>query len=71
MAKSKKIDKVAQNSNNQPVVQNAEELDRRLTAVKIKIEELLKENNAALVPVTIISNDKVLSRIDIVPATKS
>jgi hypothetical protein len=44
-----------------------EKLEEKLAAIKQKIENLLKENNAALLPVTIISGDKVVSRIDLVP----
>lgn len=44
------------------------DLDKKLSDAKLKIEEILKEAGAALVPVTLISGDKVVSRIDLVPA---
>lgn len=47
--------------------QDITDLDKKLTETKLKIEELLKEAGAALVPVTLISGEKVLSRIDLVP----
>ena len=58
---------MAKNKKDTTVVPVAEKLDEKLAAVKQKIENLLKENNAALLPVTIISGDKVVSRIDLVP----
>jgi hypothetical protein len=48
--------------------QEVTDLDKKLSDVKLKIEELLKEAGAALVPVTLISGDKVVSRIDLVPS---
>lgn len=48
-------------------VPTGEKLEEKLATLKQKIEVLLKENNAALLPVTIISGDKVVSRIDLVP----
>jgi hypothetical protein len=51
--------------------QEITDLDKKLSDVKLKIEELLKEAGAALVPVTLISGDKVVSRIDLVPATNN
>ena len=44
--------------------------DEKLLEVKTKIEALLTEYNAALVPITLISGDKVLSRVDIVSVEK-
>ena len=44
--------------------------DEKLLEVKSKIEALLTEYNAALVPITLISGDKVLSRVDIVSVEK-
>jgi len=41
--------------------------EEKLLAVKKQIEDLLEQNNAVLVPVTLISGDKVFSRVDIVP----
>jgi hypothetical protein len=40
--------------------------ENKLLEVKTKIEQLLTEYQAALVPVTLISGDKVMSRVDIV-----
>lgn len=54
-------------SKNKKDISAGEKLEERLAALKQKIEVLLKENNAALLPVTIISGDKVVSRIDLVP----
>ena len=51
--------------------QEITDLDKKLSDVKLKIEELLKEAGAALVPVTLISGDKVVSRIDLVPTTNN
>ena len=51
--------------------QEITDLDKKLSDVKLKIEELLKEDGAALVPVTLISGDKVVSRIDLVPTTNN
>lgn len=51
--------------------QEITDLDKKLSDVKLKIEELLKEAGAALVPVTLISGDKVVSRIDLVPSTNN
>jgi hypothetical protein len=51
--------------------QEVTDLDKKLSDVKLKIEELLKEAGAALVPVTLISGDKVVSRIDLVPAANN
>lgn len=45
----------------------SENIEEKLAVLKQKLEALLKENNAALLPVTIISGDKVVSRIDLVP----
>jgi len=44
--------------------------EEKLLEVKAKIEQLLTENDAALVPITLISGDKVLSRVDIVSINK-
>jgi len=44
--------------------------EEKLLEVKGKIEALLTEYNAALVPITLISGDKVLSRVDIVSIEK-
>lgn len=44
--------------------------EEKLLEVKAKIEKLLTEYNAALVPITLISGDKVLSRVDIVSLKK-
>jgi len=41
--------------------------EQELVELKSKIEAILKEGNAALVPVTLISGQRVLSRVDIVP----
>lgn len=41
--------------------------EEKLLAVKKQIEDLLAANEAALVPVTLISGDRVFSRVDIVP----
>lgn len=54
-------------SKNKKDISAGEKLEERLATLKQKIEVLLKENNAALLPVTIISGDKVVSRIDLVP----
>ena len=51
--------------------QEITDLDKKLSDVKLKIEELLKEAGAALVPVTLISGDKVVSRIDLVPTSNN
>jgi len=51
--------------------QEITDLDKKLNDVKLKIEELLKEAGAALVPVTLISGDKVVSRIDLVPSNNN
>jgi len=40
--------------------------ENKLLEVKTKIEQLLTEYQAALVPVTLISGDRVMSRVDIV-----
>jgi len=42
------------------------EKDIKLLEVKKQIEEILQQNKAALVPVTLISGDKVFSRVDVV-----
>jgi len=39
--------------------------------IKAKIEKILVENNLSLVPVVVIVNDKVTSRIEIVEKTES
>lgn len=44
-------------------------VEARLAELKKKLEDLLVEYNAALVPITLISGDKVLSRVDIVPVS--
>jgi hypothetical protein len=44
--------------------------EEKLLEVKTKIEQLLTEYSAALVPITLISGDKVLSRVDIVAVNK-
>lgn len=44
--------------------------EERLLEVKAKIEKLLTEYGAALVPITLISGEKVLSRVDIVSLKK-
>ena len=41
--------------------------EEKLLSVKKQIETLLAENEAVLVPVTLISGDRVFSRVDIVP----
>lgn len=41
--------------------------EQQLLDVKKQIEELLEKNGAVLVPVTLISGDRVFSRVDIVP----
>lgn len=58
------MSKVKKDKAAQPTSENLEE---KLAAAKQRIEEVLKQNNAALLPVTIISGDKVVSRIDLVP----
>ena len=45
--------------------------NEQLIDCKKKIEEILTEYNAVLVPVTLISGDKILSRIDLAPAQKN
>lgn len=45
--------------------------EEKLLAVKKQIEELLAANEAALVPVTLISGDRVFSRVDIVPVNST
>jgi len=40
--------------------------ENRLLVLKTKIETLLTEYKAVLVPVTLISGDKVMSRVDVV-----
>lgn len=42
------------------------ENDAKLLDVKKQIEEILTKNKAALVPVTLISGEKVFSRVDVV-----
>ena len=44
--------------------------DEKLIEAKEKIEKILTEYSAALVPITLISGDKVLSRVDIVSVNK-
>lgn len=44
--------------------------DEKLIEAKNKIEKILTEYSAALVPITLISGDKVLSRVDIVSVNK-
>lgn len=41
--------------------------EQELVDLKSQIEELLRTKNAALVPVTLISGQRVLSRVDVVP----
>jgi len=41
--------------------------EKELVEAKSKIEELLNQYKAALVPVTLISGTRILSRVDIVP----
>jgi len=43
----------------------------KLLECKQKIEEILTEYSAILVPVTMISGDRILSRIDLAPAATS
>lgn len=42
-------------------------IEDNLAQAKTKIEAILKEHKVALVPVSIISGDRVASRVDIVP----
>jgi len=45
--------------------------EEKLLGVKKQIEDLLAANEAALVPVTLISGDRVFSRVDIVPVNNT
>ena len=47
--------------------QDLTQREQELVEIKSKIEVILKEGKAALVPVTLISGQRVLSRVDIVP----
>ena len=42
-----------------------------LLECKKKIEEILTEYSAVLVPVTLISGDRIFSRIDLAPASNN
>lgn len=45
--------------------ENLTEQDKKLVELRLKIEALLKEYNAVLVPTTIIQNNRVFNRIDV------
>lgn len=50
------------------MIKNIEELteqDKKLVELRQKIEVLLKEYNAVLVPTTIIQNSRIFNRIDV------
>lgn len=47
------------------------QMNDKLLECKQKIEEILTEYSAILVPVTMISGDRIMSRIDLAPAAAS
>jgi hypothetical protein len=52
-------------------MQNLSDQDKKLVELRLKIEDLLKEYNAVLVPTTIIQNNRVFNRIDVAYAEQN
>lgn len=46
-------------------LENLSDQDKKLVELRLKIESLLKEYKAVLVPTTIIQNNRVFNRIDV------
>lgn len=46
-------------------IEDLSEQDKKLVELRQKIEVLLKEYNAVLVPTTIIQNSRIFNRIDV------
>jgi hypothetical protein len=55
-------------SENTPNLNNLTPREKELVEAKSKIEAILTQYKAALVPVTLISGTRVFSRVDVVPA---
>lgn len=49
-------------------IDDLSEQDKKLVELRLKIESLLKEYAAVLVPTTIIQNNRVFNRIDVAHA---
>jgi hypothetical protein len=52
-------------------MQNLSDQDKKLVELRLKVEDLLKEYNAVLVPTTIIQNNRVFNRIDVAYAEQN